>query len=143
MHPAAREAAELRCSCSWAEFNNAGPICGRFSSRLTPTAHDTGTTTILLACARAQSGDIEGARELLADVKDLPEEDETVDLALLVAASLTGKLELAGRELTRLGPQAAENEASATRWPRFRYPGKATAVPTRPSCAPAALGREN
>ena len=67
--------------------------------------------TIFLAFARAQSGDLEGARNLLRSLNELPVESEFVDLALLGGALLTQELELVGRELTRLGPQAAESES--------------------------------
>lgn len=66
---------------------------------------------ILLAAADAQSGDGDGAAALLADISDLPEEDESLDIALLVAATLTREFELAGREIARLGPQSVTNEA--------------------------------
>jgi TPR repeat protein len=65
---------------------------------------------IFLAATRAQCGDPKGARELLARVTELPEEDETVDLALLAASLGAYDFDLAGRELARLGPQAATNE---------------------------------
>lgn len=66
--------------------------------------------TILLAAAKGQSGEVEDADKLLEGITDLPEEDEMVDAALLAASLQTGGIELAGRELTRLGPQAATNE---------------------------------
>ena len=66
--------------------------------------------TILLAFAQAQCGRREAARALLSEVTDLPDEDETVDSALLGAALATQRYELAGRELTRLGPQSVTNE---------------------------------
>lgn len=64
---------------------------------------------ILLAAARAQSGDLKGTGSLLADISDLPGENDTVDIALLVAALRTQQFDLAGGELTRLGPQTVEN----------------------------------
>lgn len=65
---------------------------------------------IFLAATRAQCGDPNGARELLARVTELPEEDETVDLALLAASVGACDFVLAGRELARLGPQSVTNE---------------------------------
>ena len=65
---------------------------------------------ILLADALAQTGDFDGARDLLDSLKDLPPEDELVDKALLQAAFAAGRFELAGRELLRLGSQAATNK---------------------------------
>jgi len=75
----------------------------------TERPHDPNITAFL-AFARAQNGDLEEARSLLRSLNDLPEENEIVDLVLLGSAVLTGELELVGRELTRLGPQAAEDE---------------------------------
>ena len=101
--------------------------------------------TILLAAAKAQSGALEDADKLLEGITDLPEEDETMDLALLAASLPTGRIELAGRELTRLGPQAATNEdiqnifASA----KFSSERPMMAVPTRPSPGRAASRRTN
>jgi hypothetical protein len=66
--------------------------------------------TILLAATRAQCGDYEGTRQLLERVQELPEEDGATDLALLVASLSAYVFDLAGRELARLGPQAATNE---------------------------------
>jgi TPR repeat protein len=71
---------------------------------------DAESTRVFLADALAQSGDLKGASDLLEAVEDLPEEDELVDLALLQVASAVGEMELAGRELLRLGPQAETND---------------------------------
>ena len=65
--------------------------------------------TILLAAAKAQSGARDDADTLLEGISDLPEEEETMDVALLAASSATGQIELAGRELSRLGPQSVTN----------------------------------
>ena len=65
---------------------------------------------IFLADALAQTGHLEGAQALLDALPDLPEEEEMVDLALLRAAVAVGKIELAGRELPRLGPLTEKNE---------------------------------
>jgi tetratricopeptide (TPR) repeat protein len=67
-------------------------------------------TTIFLAGAREQNGDTQGAHDLLHSMDGLPEENEIVDAVLLQTAFAVGELELAGRELLRLGPQAAESE---------------------------------
>ncbi len=80
-----------------------------FEPAHTDRPHDP-NITIFLAFARAQNGDLEGAGSLLRSLDELPEENEFVELALLAGASLTWELELAGRELTRLGPRAAESE---------------------------------
>jgi Flp pilus assembly protein TadD/TolB-like protein len=66
--------------------------------------------TILLAAAKSLSGAAEDAVKLLAGISDLPEEDETVDIALLMASVGAGEFELVGRELARLGPQATTNQ---------------------------------
>jgi thioredoxin-like negative regulator of GroEL/TolB-like protein len=63
---------------------------------------------ILLADALVRTGDLKAAQDLLDALPDLPEEEEMVDLALLQAAG--GKIELAGRELLRLGPLTERNE---------------------------------
>ena len=68
-------------------------------------------TAVLLASARVQGGNLKGARDLLDQMGELPEENEMVDLVLLQVACATGEIELAGRELLRLGPQAAESAA--------------------------------
>jgi hypothetical protein len=93
----------LRESERWAELT-------KFLEEVhTARRHDAGTR-IFLAYARTQSGDIEGAHDLLRSLDELPEEDEAFDLTLLAAASATGQAELMGRALARLGPQAAESE---------------------------------
>ena len=68
-------------------------------------------TAVFLAAARAQGGNRKGARDLLDQMGELPEENEMVDLVLLQVACATGEIELAGRVLLRLGPQAAESAA--------------------------------
>jgi TPR repeat protein len=78
-------------------------------------------TAVFLAAARAQSGNLKGARELLDQMGELPEENETVDLVLLQVASAAGELELAGRVLLRLGPQAAESEAIRDTLATFKH----------------------
>jgi hypothetical protein len=65
--------------------------------------------SILLAAAKAQSGARDDAGSLLEGISDLPEEDETMDLALLAASMGAGRIELAGRALSRLGPQSVTN----------------------------------
>lgn len=67
-------------------------------------------TLILLAGTRALCGDLEGTRELLNAVVDLPETNLCLDLALLNASLFAMEYDLAGRELARLGPQAADDE---------------------------------
>lgn len=67
-------------------------------------------TIIFLACARVRAGDNQAASELLRLVDELPDDNTTADLALLQAAFSVGEAGVAGRELQRLGPQAAESE---------------------------------
>ena len=69
------------------------------------------SAAVFLAAARAQGGNRKGARDLLDQMGELPEENEMVDLVLLQVACATGEIELAGRVLLRLGPQAAESAA--------------------------------
>jgi tetratricopeptide (TPR) repeat protein len=94
--------------------------------------------TILLAATKAQLGAVDDTDALLADITDLPEENEIVDFALLVASLSPGRIELAGRELTRLGPQAATNEniqhifASAGVFKRESDDGSSSAPIARP-----------
>jgi len=68
---------------------------------------DDAAAPVLLAAALSQAGDLEGARDLLDEIEDLPGEGDIVDLALLQAALAVGHVELAGRELQRLGPKTA------------------------------------
>lgn len=104
----------------------------------TARRHDAGTR-IFLAYARTQSGDIEGAHDLLRSLDELPEEDEAFDSTLLAAASATGQAELMGRALARLGPQAAESEgirdtlASAKFFLRDKDSSRSNAPVVRPS----------
>jgi TPR repeat protein len=92
-------------------------------------------TRILLAYRRAEDNDIDEARDLLRDIDTLPEENEVTDLALLSAALSTRELEIAGRELTRLGPMAATNatvaEVLGSMWMEFR-PAAGDPVVMRP-----------
>jgi hypothetical protein len=105
--------------------------------------------SILLAATKAQLGAVEDADKLLEGITDLPEEDEVVDLALLAASLPTGRIELVGRELTRLGPQATTNEdmqtmfASAGVFKREAEDGSSNAPIARPrSFTPDELNAE-
>ena len=105
--------------------------------------------TILLAATKTQLGAVEDADKLLEGIADLPEEDETVDIALLEAALATGRIELVGRELTRLGPQATTNDniqnifASAKVFKRESNDGSSNAPIARPrSFTPGKLNAE-
>ncbi len=64
---------------------------------------------IFLASARAFKDDVDGARELLITLEELPPEDEYLDQILFKASLWTDSFELIGRELLRLGPQAVTN----------------------------------
>ncbi|HLP77564.1 MAG TPA: tetratricopeptide repeat protein, partial [Candidatus Paceibacterota bacterium] len=67
------------------------------------------TTTIFLACCRAEKGELKAARELLRTVKELPEDDNLANVALLGAALRTCNFEIMGRELELLGPKSADS----------------------------------
>ena len=104
---------------------------------------------VFLADALAQTGDLKGAHDLLDSLEDLPEEDEMVDKALLQAALAVGEIELAGRELLRLGPQAETNNLiqsaleSLTLFIRNTAGGQKNAPVVRPrSFAPEELNAE-
>lgn len=64
---------------------------------------------ILLANARAFKDDVNGARELLSTIEELPLEDEYLDQILFKASLWTDSFELIGLELLRLGPRAVTN----------------------------------
>lgn len=66
---------------------------------------------IFLASARAFKDDVNGARELLSTLEELPPEDEYLDQILFKASLWTDSFELIGLELLRLGPRAVTNSA--------------------------------
>jgi TPR repeat protein len=113
-----REALELHPACPEALLgmsvllipDRLGELTKVLEQARTLRPHDP-ATAVFLASARAQSGNLKGARDLLDQMGELPEENEMVDLVLLNAAAAAGEIELAGRALLRLGPQAAESEA--------------------------------
>jgi len=90
--------------------NRLGELTKVLEQARTDHPHDP-STAVFLAAARAQGGNRKGARDLLDQMGELPVENEMVDLVLLQVACATGEIELAGRVLLRLGPQAAESAA--------------------------------
>lgn len=75
---------------------------------------DADAARVVLAIMRAERGRLEEAHDLLEAMEDLPKESTLIDVCLLKAALAVGRLDLAGLELQRLGPQTATNAELAS-----------------------------